>query len=86
VYSVLGRDPNVSTGGIDAQVLSQNSNYHQNLGALYKFLQKHGVDTKNLTLADLENLYGKRIDAIRKATNKNYNLALPDGNEALPRD
>lgn len=52
---------------------------------MYKFLQKHGVDTKNLTLGDLENLYGRRLDTIRKTSNGDYNLAIPQGTEALPR-
>lgn len=52
---------------------------------MYKFLQKHGVDTKNLTLGDLENLYGRRLDTIRKTSNGDYNLAVPQGQEALPR-
>ena len=55
------------------------------LQSLYKFLQQHGVDTKNITLSDLENLYGRRFNAIKSASNNNYNLAVPQGQEALPR-
>ena len=86
VFSVLGRDPNVPTGGVSGFELLDNSNVNQNLGAIYKFLQQHGVDTKNITLGDLETLYGRRMHAIRQATNKNYNVAIPTGNEALPTE
>lgn len=83
IYSVLGRDPNVPTGGVRDFTVSQF--VENQLQPLYKFLQQHGVDTKNITLADLENLYGRRLDAIKSASHNNYNLAVPQGTEALPR-
>ena len=84
IYSVLGRDSDVPTGGVDLDLLEMNSASHQNLASMYEFLQKHGVDTKNITLADLENLYGMRLNAIRTASGGTYNLALPDASTALP--
>jgi hypothetical protein len=49
------------------------------------FLKQHGVNTENLTLADLENLYGKRLAAIRTTSGYNYNLAIPDSGDAMSR-
>ena len=83
VFSVLGRDPNVPTGGVRDFTASQFA--ENQLQSLYKFLQQHGVDAKNITLSDLENLYGRRYNAIKSASHNNYNLAVPQGTEALPR-
>ena len=83
IYSVLGRDPNVPTGGVRDFTASRF--VENQLQPLYKFLQQHGVDTKNITLSDLENLYGRRFNAIKSASHNNYNLAVPQGTEALPR-
>lgn len=83
IYSVLGRDPNIPTEGV--RDFTTSSFTENQLQSLYKFLQQHGVDTKNITLSDLENLYGRRFNAIKSASNNNYNLAVPQGQEALPR-
>lgn len=81
VYSVLGRDPNVPTGGISYDGFEQHHLY-----PLYKFLQQHGIDTKNITLGDLGTLYGNRFESIKTASKNNYNLAVPQGTEALPKE
>lgn len=83
IYSVLGRDPNVPTEGVRDFTTSRFA--ENQLQSLYKFLQQHGADTKNITLSDLENLYGKRLNAIKSASHNDYNLAVPQGTEALPR-
>ena len=83
MYSVLGRDSNVPTEGVRDFTTSRFA--ENQLQSLYKFLQQHGVDTKNITLSDLENLYGKRLNAIKSASHNDYNLAVPQGTEALPR-
>ena len=49
------------------------------------FLQQHGVDTKNITFDDLENLYRKRLNSIQIVSSDNYNLALPRGEGAFPK-
>lgn len=85
VFSVLGRDPNIPTEGVTNVEFGSGVFPENQLYPMYKFLQKHGVDTKNLTLGDLENLYGRRLDTIRKTSNGDYNLAIPQGTEALPR-
>lgn len=83
IYSVLGRDPNVPTGGVRDFTVSRVA--ENQLQSLYKFLQQHGVETKNITLSDLENLYDRRFNTIKSTSNNNYNLAVPQGTEALPR-
>ena len=84
IYSVLGRDPNVQTGGIDLSNLADTPQ-NQTLLSMRDFLGKHGVDTKNITLDDLESLYRKRLSSIKAASNNNYNLALPQGEGAFPK-
>jgi hypothetical protein len=48
-------------------------------------LQEHGVDTKNITLGDLETIYTKRLKAIANSS-ENYNIALPDATVSLPEE
>lgn len=82
IYSVLGRDPNVPTEGVRDFTTSPIA--ENQLQSLYKFLQQHGVDTKNITQTDLALLWEKRLGAIKAASNGNYNIAAPHGSTALP--
>jgi hypothetical protein len=82
VYSILGRDPNVHTGGITNFQTSGIAEYQ--FQPLYKFLQQHGVDTKNITQTDLALLWEKRLEAIKAASNGTYNIVVPHGTTSLP--
>lgn len=81
---MLGRDPGVKTEGIDVSNLA-NTPQNRTLLSMRNFLKQHGVNTENLTLADLKNLYGKRLAAIRTTSGHNYNLAIPDSGDAMSR-
>ena len=84
VYSILGRDSGIKTEGIDISNLADIPQ-NRTLLSMRNFLKQHGVNTENLTLADLENLYGKRLAAIRTTSGYNYNLAIPDSGDAMSR-
>ena len=84
IYSILGRDPDVPTGGIDLSNWVYTPK-NRTLLSMRDFLQQHGVDTKNITFDDLENLYRKRLNSIQIVSSDNYNLALPRGEGAFPK-
>lgn len=79
IFSVLGRDSETPTGGTPQHLLNLHANTSFNLSAMHDFLQKHGVNTTNLTIDDLEKLYNLRLNAIKNTTEGNFNLALPSG-------